>query len=91
MTPEHVQTLHEMYTRVLRPTTTSPDRRISMRGTTSTELAPYWLQVLLVREAYRQITHTGRPFSVEVLQALDPGCRWLVERRCPECLLEGAT
>ncbi|MET9243878.1 hypothetical protein [Nonomuraea sp. NPDC003709] len=91
MTPEHVQTFHEVCIRVLRPTTTSPDRRISMRGTTSTELAQYWLQVLLVREAYRQITHTDRPFSAEVLQALDPGYRWRVERRCPERLLEGAT
>ncbi|NRQ32977.1 thymidylate synthase [Nonomuraea sp. NN258] len=49
----------------------------------ATGLAPYWQQVLLVWEAYRQISHTDQPVSTEILQALVPSYRWLVERRWP--------
>jgi thymidylate synthase len=55
-----------------------------------TGLDPYWQQILLVWEVYRQITHTDQPISVEIMQALDPGYRWLVERRWPNRMPEGA-
>ncbi|MEU6718972.1 thymidylate synthase [Nonomuraea sp. NPDC046802] len=58
-------------------------RRHTAESIADTGLAPYWQQVLLVWEAYRQITHTDRPVNVEILQALDPGYRWLVEQRWP--------
>jgi thymidylate synthase len=47
----------------------------------ATGLAPFWQQVLLVFEAYRQIKHTDQPVKVETLTALDPGYRWLVRHR----------
>jgi thymidylate synthase len=50
----------------------------------ATGLAPYWQQVLLLLELYRQISHTDQPVPEEILQALDPGYRWLVARRWPK-------
>ncbi|MGW4639527.1 thymidylate synthase [Sphaerisporangium sp. NPDC004334] len=47
----------------------------------ATGLPPYWQQVLLVFEAYRQIKHTDRPVTLGVLDAMDAGHRWLVTRR----------
>jgi thymidylate synthase len=47
-------------------------------------LAPYWQRVLLLFEAYRQITHTDRPVTPDVLEALDPGHRWLLTARWPD-------
>nr|WP_062340070.1 thymidylate synthase [Herbidospora sakaeratensis] len=44
-------------------------------------LGPYWQQVLLVFEVYRQIKHTDAPVQAATLAALDPGYEWLVRRR----------
>ncbi|MEV1249899.1 thymidylate synthase [Nonomuraea sp. NPDC049750] len=62
----------------------------TVESVADTGLAPYWQQVLLAWEAYRQITHTDRPVSTDILQALDPGYRWLVERRWPNRIPQGA-
>ncbi|TQN31159.1 thymidylate synthase [Haloactinospora alba] len=47
------------------------------------DLAPYWQNIILLFEIYRQIQHTTGTVSPQVLNALDPGHRWLVERRWP--------
>lgn len=45
---------------------------------------PYWQQVLLLFEAYRQIRHCeADPVDEGVLDALAPGLRWLLARRWP--------
>lgn len=46
-----------------------------------TGLAPYWQNVLLLFEAYRQIHHTGAPVSADIVDALPPAYRWLLQRR----------
>ncbi|WP_329429025.1 thymidylate synthase [Streptosporangium sp. NBC_01495] len=46
-----------------------------------TGLPPYWQQILLIFEAHRQIKHTDQPVAPDLLDALDPGYRWLVTRR----------
>jgi thymidylate synthase len=49
-------------------------------------LAPYWQQVLLLFEVYRQLQHDQADrVRCEVLDALDPGLRWLVGHRWPAC------
>ncbi|MGW0486207.1 thymidylate synthase [Nonomuraea sp. NPDC003214] len=55
-----------------------------------TGLDPYWQQVLLVFEVYRQITHTDQPVTRDVLGALDPGYQWLIRHRWPKRMPEGA-
>jgi thymidylate synthase len=44
----------------------------------------YWQRVLLLFEAYRQIMHTSGPVAADVLDALDPGHRWLLAARWPD-------
>lgn len=51
---------------------------------TTVGLEPYWQQVLLIFEAYRQIQHSSQPLDPEVLAALDPAYRWLLTRRWPK-------
>lgn len=52
-------------------------------------LDPYWQQVVLLFEAYRQIVHCpGSPVRPSILEALDPGYRWLIARRWPERMPE---
>lgn len=46
-------------------------------------LDPYWQQVVLLLEAYRQITFTADPIDPDLVRALYPGYRWLVEHRWP--------
>jgi thymidylate synthase len=51
----------------------------------SAGIPPYWQQVLLLLEVYRQITHQPtRPVDPAVLDALDPQHRWLVGCRWPQ-------
>ncbi len=51
----------------------------------STGLHPYWQQILLLFEAQRQIVHqAGQRLDAEVLAALSPGFRWLMEHRWPD-------
>jgi len=48
-------------------------------------LPPYWQQVVLLFEAYRQIVHLpGSAITPQVLDALEPGYRWLFCHRWPE-------
>jgi thymidylate synthase len=47
-------------------------------------VAPYWRRVLLLFEAYRQIMHSDQPVTTVVLDALDPGHRWLLAARWPD-------
>lgn len=54
--------------------------------------APYWQQVLLLFEAYRQIRyHDADPVEENVQNALDPGLRWLMARRWPTRMSDGST
>jgi thymidylate synthase len=52
------------------------------------ELDPYWRQMILLLEVYRQIYYNPYPVERDVLIALDPGLRYLVERRWPEWMPE---
>ncbi|MEU8887310.1 thymidylate synthase [Streptomyces sp. NPDC048442] len=66
--------------------------RYSADGIRALGLAPYWQQVLLLFEVYRQIRHekldrAGR----DVLDALDPGLRWLVAHRWESCAPDEVT
>ncbi|MEU5930659.1 thymidylate synthase [Streptomyces antimycoticus] len=50
-------------------------------------LDPYWQQVLLLFEVYRQIQHDHADMvDPDVLDALDPGLRWLVGHRWQACV-----
>jgi thymidylate synthase len=52
----------------------------------SLDLEPYWQQVVLLFELYRQIQHDqAAVVDPAVLAALDPGLRWLMERKWPVC------
>ncbi|MEU1592858.1 thymidylate synthase [Streptomyces sp. NPDC005708] len=49
-------------------------------------LEPYWQQVVLLFEVYRQIQHDkAEQVSPDVLGALLPGLRWLLGHRWPAC------
>ncbi|MFD9187196.1 thymidylate synthase [Streptomyces phaeochromogenes] len=49
-------------------------------------LNPYWQQVVMLFELYRQLTHDQTAaVDPDLLAALDPGLRWLMERRWPAC------
>ncbi len=55
-------------------------------------LEPYWQQVLLLFEVYRQIQHEETDqVDADVLDALDPGLRWLAAHRWPACSATGRT
>ncbi|MET9358998.1 thymidylate synthase [Streptomyces sp. NPDC006617] len=48
----------------------------------------YWQQVLLLFEAYRQIQHDGTDaVSRDVLDALNPGLRWLLAHKWAACAM----
>ncbi|WP_395576861.1 thymidylate synthase [Streptomyces sp. BK79] len=50
------------------------------------DLHPYWQQVVMLFELYRQIQHDQvEAVDPELLQALDPGLRWLMVRKWPAC------
>lgn len=50
----------------------------------------YWQQAVLLFEVYRQIVHDKSPsVRPDVLKMLEPGLRWLLERRWPACVTEG--
>lgn len=50
-----------------------------------TASTPYWQQVLLLFEAYRQIVHQpDEPIDAVTLDALTPAHRWLVANRWPD-------
>lgn len=49
----------------------------------TTDLDPYWQQVILLFEAYRQIEHTEHPMETATIDALWPPYRWLMQHRWP--------
>lgn len=50
------------------------------------DLAPYWQQVVMLFELYRQIQHDQAvAVDPELLAALDPGFRWLMECKWQAC------
>ncbi|MFJ9901135.1 thymidylate synthase [Streptomyces sp. NPDC091280] len=58
--------------------------RYSAERIAGLDLDPYWQQTLLLFELYRQIKHEQTiAFDPDVLAALDPGLRWLVEAKWP--------
>ncbi|MDQ0904482.1 thymidylate synthase [Streptomyces canus] len=60
--------------------------RYSTAHITSLDLAPYWQQVVMLFELYRQIQHDQRAaVDPDLLAALHPGLRWLMERKWPAC------
>ncbi|MEV0471361.1 thymidylate synthase [Streptomyces prunicolor] len=60
--------------------------RYSAEDIASLDLDPYWQQVVLLFELYRQIQHDqAAVVDPAVLAALDPGLRWLMERKWPVC------
>jgi thymidylate synthase len=67
------------------------NQRPARPGSTDLDgLHPYWQRVVTLFEAYRQITYQpGRPVHPGTLDALDPGHRWLLERRWPGRVLVG--
>jgi thymidylate synthase len=59
-------------------------RRIDPHGRMPASVSPYWQQVLLLFEAYRQIVHQpDEPIDAATLTALTPAHRWLVAQRWP--------
>ncbi|WP_399094041.1 thymidylate synthase [Streptomyces sp. BBFR2] len=53
-------------------------------------IEPYWQQVIVLFETYRQIVHDqADAVSPDILDALDPGLRWLVEHRWAACAPTG--
>jgi thymidylate synthase len=49
-------------------------------------LEPYWQQALLLFEVYRQLQHAEtNTVDAGVLEALEPGLRWLVGHRWAAC------
>jgi thymidylate synthase len=49
-------------------------------------LHPYWQQVVMLFELYRQIQHDQvDAVDPALLHALDPGLRWLMTRKWPAC------
>lgn len=66
------------------------EERLEPGSLARTGLGPYWQQVLLLFEAYRQITHgAGAPVSPDTLQAMDPGYQWLLACRWPQAMPAG--
>ncbi|MEU0942294.1 thymidylate synthase [Streptomyces canus] len=54
-------------------------------------LHPYWEQAVMLFELYRQIQH-DQTAAVDpgLMDALDPGLRWLMERKWPACAAAAA-
>lgn len=49
------------------------------------DLPPYWVQVLLLFELYRQVVHNAdAPVDNWVIERLEPSHRWLVSHRWPD-------
>ena len=61
-------------------------QRLRPADLSRTGLHPYWQQVLLLFETYRQISYEHGAVSPETLLALKPGYRWLVMHRWPDAI-----
>lgn len=51
---------------------------------TSLGMDRYWQQVVLLLETYHQIVHTDHAIDPDLIDALHPAYRWLVQQRWPE-------
>jgi thymidylate synthase len=61
------------------------EERLDPGGLSRLGLDPYWQQVVLLFDVYRQIAHyPGRRICPTALEALDPGYRWLIAHRWPD-------
>lgn len=59
--------------------------RIHASDVTNLDLPPYWQQVVLLFEVYRQIAHhPDEPITDGILDRLAPGLRWLMAHRWPK-------
>lgn len=60
--------------------------RYSAQQVQCLDLEPYWKQVVMLFELYRQMQH-DKTESVDpvLLAALDPGLRWLMKHKWPAC------
>jgi thymidylate synthase len=68
------------------------EEQITSGDLTGLGVHPYWQQVVLLFETYRQITHQpGVPVRLSTLKALDPGYQWLIAHRWPKALPPGFT
>jgi thymidylate synthase len=65
------------------------EERVQPAGLAATGLALYWQQVVLLFEAYRQITHDDGTVSPATLDALEPGYRQLIAWRWPMAMPAG--
>ncbi|MFE7276887.1 thymidylate synthase [Streptomyces sp. NPDC057623] len=64
--------------------------RYSVEHIQGLDLDPYWQQVVMLFELYRQIQHDqAEAVAPDLLAALDPGLHWLVERKWPICAAAG--
>ncbi|GII42910.1 thymidylate synthase [Planotetraspora phitsanulokensis] len=60
------------------------ERPLNLGSSEISHLGPYWVQVLLLFEAYRQVTHHDGPISGRVLRELTPAHQWLLAARWPD-------
>ncbi|MET7474687.1 thymidylate synthase [Streptomyces sp. NPDC005648] len=62
------------------------ETRYSAEHIAGLDLAPYWQQVVVLFELYRQIRHEKREaVDADLLAALGTGLRWLMVRKWPAC------
>ncbi|MFH9677667.1 thymidylate synthase [Streptomyces sp. NPDC017405] len=60
--------------------------RYSLDDIRQLPLEPYWQQVVTLFELYRQLQHDQvAQVDPHLMAALDPGLRWLMERKWPAC------
>lgn len=64
-------------------------RRHTPETIAGTGLDPYWQQILLLFEAYRQVKHGDDSVDASILAALDPGFQWLLCTRWPARTVAG--
>lgn len=68
------------------------EEQFTSRDLTGLGIHPYWQQVVLLFETYRQIAHhPGVPVRLSTLEALDPGYQWLIAHRWPQAIPAGFT
>ena len=68
------------------------EERFTSGDLTGLGVHPYWQQVVLLFETYRQIIHQpGVPVRLSTLKALDLGYQWLIAHRWPKAVPPGFT
>ncbi|ATM24825.1 thymidylate synthase (plasmid) [Streptomyces alboflavus] len=82
------QTTSETITQVLEHEELLRTNKVQYEATDIAGLGidPYWQQALLLFEVYRQVVHDKtKAVHQDVLEALNPGLRWLLGHRWPAC------